>query len=110
MTTTRSCATCAAFYPDTAGAAPECWNLVSFVERPGTPDAQRRAPGPTDCCGQHLTSREDAKQTAYIDLHRDELMAGIRQHAERDQLRDAEVGAERIMQQVIVKMRKGSTS
>ena len=29
----RTCANCASFYPETHGAAPECWNAVSFIER-----------------------------------------------------------------------------
>jgi hypothetical protein len=76
----------------------------------------RRAPGPTDCCNRRQTEQEDAARSRYIDANRDAIMAGIRQHAaeqerqdaERCQLRDAEVGAERIMQRVMVRMRKGS--
>lgn len=75
---------------------------------------KRRAPGPTDCCSSHQTHQEDAAETRYIEANRDAIMAGIRQHAaeqerqdaERDQLRDAEVGAERIM----ARMRNGSAS
>ena len=118
--TTRTCANCAAFYPDPdiENAAPECWNMTSFTGNPRTAQALRRAPGPTDCCGHHQTHQEDAAQSRYIDANRDAIMAGIRQHAaeqvrqdaERDQLRAAEAGAERILQQVMVKMRKGSAS
>lgn len=105
---TRTCANCAAFYPDPdiKNTAPECWNLVSFTEHAGSTQALRRAPGPTDCCNHHQTHQEDAKQTAYIDQHRDAIMAGIRRQAAAQEHQDAE----RVMRKAVAKMRKGSAS
>ncbi len=103
--TTRTCANCAAFHADSdiEGAAAECWNLVSFVERPGTADAQRHAPGPADHCGCHQTEQEDTAETRHIEANRDAIMAGIRQQAAAQQHQDAE----RVMLQAVARMRKG---
>ena len=99
MNITRTCANCAAFNSDhnIGNDEPECWNLTSVIEHPGTAQALHRAPGPTDYCDCHQTPQEDAEQTAYIEANRDEIMAAIRQHA----------ASEQVMQRVIVKMRKG---
>jgi hypothetical protein len=59
----RTCANCASFYPETAGAAPECWNAVSFIEHHGTPQEKRLAPGPGDVCQDHATHEEDAARS-----------------------------------------------
>jgi hypothetical protein len=72
--TKRTCTTCAAFNPAPEGDEPTCWNLVSFTEQHGTPQALTHEPGPNDQCPDHLTQAEDAAET-------DRLRAG-RQVAE----------------------------
>jgi hypothetical protein len=127
----RTCGTCAAFYPDPdiPSALPECWNMTSVIELPGTPQAVTRRPIATDCCDSHLTHAEDEAQTSYIEEHRGEILDRITAQAEaqeqreqeqaaekerkdtqRDQLQRAEVRAERITRQVIRKMRHGGAS
>lgn len=54
----RTCANCAAFDPETPGAAPGCWNAVAFIEHQGTPQEQHRAPAPGDVCHDHATTDE----------------------------------------------------
>lgn len=54
----RSCANCASFGPETAGAAPMCWNAVSFIEYQGAPSERHRDPGPDDVCHDHATAEE----------------------------------------------------
>lgn len=56
----RTCANCVSFYPDDGATTPECWNAVSFIDRPGTPEALARAPRPDDLCDSHQTHAEDA--------------------------------------------------
>ena len=68
----RTCTTCAAFNPAPTGDDPACWNLVSFTEHHGTPQAVTYGPGPNDLCDDHLTHSEDADQTALIEEQREE--------------------------------------
>ena len=95
MSITRICANCAAFHPDDHSPLPECLNLTSFIERPGTSmQALRRAPGPTGYCDHHQTHQEDIKQTVYIEANRDELMAQIGKQAADQELSNMKPSSE----------------
>lgn len=68
----RTCSNCKAFNPTPTGDDPACWNLVSFTDHHGTPQAVTREPGPRDLCDDHLTQSEDDNQTALIEEHREQ--------------------------------------
>lgn len=83
----RTCTNCAAFNPSPTGEDPTCWNLVSFTEQHGTPQALTREPGPHDHCNDHLTHDESTEQTAFIDAHRDTILTQAAHEAELEQHR-----------------------
>lgn len=113
MTTlTRNCANCASFNRSPSDGDPACWNMVSIIEFYGTPQQRVLEPGLTDWCSSHQTPAEDIAQTAFIDAHRDELMAAIFEQAERQERQDqarsdllaAETSAERITRDLLRKL------
>jgi hypothetical protein len=53
------CANCASFYPEADGAAPRCWNAVSFIEDHGSPNEQHRDPGLEDVCHDHVSAPDE---------------------------------------------------
>ena len=55
----RTCASCTSFYPEEGATTSECWNLVSFIEKRGTPEESSRMPKADDCCNDHKTLAED---------------------------------------------------
>ena len=61
MTTTRTCANCAVFYPDPkrANGKPECWNGLGEID-------------PGCSCSEHMTKQEERDQIALIEELREE--------------------------------------
>ena len=82
MTTTRTCATCAAFNPIHSIDQPVCVNLVSFI----VSNDRSRDPGPNDLCDAHQTHQEDADQTAFIDANRAAIWGNIKATAATQEL------------------------
>lgn len=79
------CANCVSFFLKATGDAPQCWNLVSFIENRDTPNEQYRAPGPDDVCHDHQTAEDEFVKdlTRHIAELPAECVTALRVYGER---------------------------